>query len=239
MTKTVVVIPTYNEKDNIFEMIDTISRLNPDIDILVVDDNSPDGTGGIVESLKKENPNLDIMHRKKKEGLGPAYVEAFRYILHKKNYDYVLQMDADFSHSPKDIPRLLEAVKQYDVAIGSRYVKGGGVSNQWSALRKLISKTGNLYARVITGLNIKDCTTGFKCYRKRILQSIDLNKIFLNGYGFQIQILYELNKKDFSIKEVPIFFEERIKGTSKMNLHIVWEAFFSLILMRLKDKFFC
>jgi len=235
---TVIVIPTYNEKDNIKKLISEILKLSLPVDILVVDDDSPDETGDIVESMKETTPNLDIMHRKKKEGLGPAYVEAFRYILNEKKYDYIIQMDADFSHNPKDIPRLLEAARSYDVVVGSRYIKGGGVSDQWSTLRKLISRMGNIYARIITGLNIKDCTAGFKCYKWEALQSISLEKIFLNGYGFQIQILYELNKANLSMGEIPIFFDERTKGVSKMNLKIVVEAFFSLILLRFKNMFF-
>ena len=235
---TVVVIPTYNEKNNIAKLIAEINQLNLPIDILVVDDNSPDGTGGLVESLKKTRPNVDIIHRKKKDGLGPAYIEVFRYILRKENYEHIIQMDADFSHSPKDIPRLLETAGGYDVVVGSRYVKGGGVSNRWSPLRKFISRAGNIYAKLITGLGVNDCTAGFKCYRRGALQSIDLNKIFLNGYGFQIQMLYELNKKNFTIGEIPIFFDERMEGVSKMNFHIVVEAFFSLIAMRLRDRLF-
>ncbi len=235
---TVIVIPTYNEKDNIKKLISEILKLKLPVDILVVDDNSPDGTGGIVEFMKETTPNLDIMHRKKKEGLGPAYVEAFCYILNEKKYDYIIQMDADFSHNPKDIPRLLEAAKRYDIVVGSRYIKGGGISNRWGALRKFISKAGNIYAKLITGLGVNDCTAGFKCYREKALQSIDLNKIFLNGYGFQIQMLYELDKKNFTVREIPIFFDERVEGVSKMNLHIVLEAFFSLIAMRLKDRLF-
>jgi dolichol-phosphate mannosyltransferase len=236
--KTVVVVPTYNEKDNIVGIIDEINRIGVPVDILVVDDNSPDGTGHIAESAKTTRPNLDIIHRKRKEGIGPAYIEGFRRILDRGGYDYVIQMDADFSHNPKDIPRLLETARRSDVVVGSRYMKGGGVSDQWGAFRKFISRGGNIYARLITGLKVKDCTAGFKCYRREALQSIDLKKIFLNGYGFQIQIIYELNKKDFSIEEIPTFFNERIKGSSKMGLDIVLEAFFSLIVMRLRDTFF-
>lgn len=232
-----VVIPTYNEKQNIVKLIDEIDHLNLPIDILVVDDNSPDGTGDAVESLKKKKPNLDVIHRKRKEGIGPAYIEAFRYILQKSNYRYIIQMDADFSHNPKDIPRLLEVGKESEVVVGSRYVKGGGISNQWSILRKFISRLGNFYARVITGLNIRDSTAGFKCYRKKVLQSMDFDKIFLNGYGFQIQMLHELNKNNFRICEIPIFFEERVNGASKMNFHIVLEAFFSLMYMKIRDTF--
>ncbi|UCD55389.1 MAG: polyprenol monophosphomannose synthase [Candidatus Omnitrophota bacterium] len=234
----VVVIPTYNEKDNIVRLIEEINLLKLPIDILIVDDNSPDGTGDLVASAKKTKPNLNIIHRKRKEGLGPAYIEAFRYILNKKNYDYVVQMDADFSHDPKDIPRLLEAIEGCGVVVGSRYTKGGKVSDTWNRLRKFISKSGNLYARCITGLRVNDCTAGFKCYRKGALESLDLNRMFLNGYGFQVQILYELKKNNCTLCEIPIFFDDRRRGTSKMTFNIVLEAFFSLALMRLKEKFF-
>jgi len=233
----VVVIPTYNEKDNIVEAIRQINALNLSIDILVVDDASPDGTGNLVEAAKKAMPNVDIIHRKRKEGIGPAYIEAFNYLLEKGEHDYIIEMDADFSHSPADIPRLVEAAAQYDVVVGSRYVEGGRVSGQWSLLRKFISRAGNIYSKIVTGLRVKDSTAGFKCYKKKALQSIDFKKINLNGYGFQIQILYELNKKKNSIKEIPIFFDERMKGKSKMHLSIVVEAFLSLPFMRLRDLF--
>ena len=232
----IVIIPTYNERDNIVKLVDEINALNLSLDILVVDDNSPDGTGDVVESLKGSKSNLEVLHREKKEGIGPAYIEGFRYALDKGRYKYIIQMDGDFSHNPKDIPRLLEGAGKNDVVVGSRYIKEGMVSGKWSIFRKFLSKGGNFYARFITGLKIKDCTAGFKCYKRRALQSIDFNKKFLNGYGFQIHILYELNRNDFTICEIPIFFEERKKGTSKMNLGITLEAFFSLIFIRLKDR---
>ncbi len=235
--KIVVVIPTYNEKDNIVEMIKQLNALNLSIDILVVDDTSPDRTGDVVESVKEATPNVDIIHRKKKEGIGPAYIEAFGYLLKKDEHDYIIEMDADFSHNPKDIPRLLAAAGQYDAVVGSRYVKGGAVSDKWSRSRKFISSAGNLYARIITGLPVKDCTAGFKCYRKSALKLLDFSRIFLNGYSFQVQILFELKKKGLSIGEIPIFFDERTEGKSKMDLNIMLEAFFSLPLMRIRDLF--
>lgn len=232
-----VAIPTYNEKDNIVGMIDSLNSLELAIDIIVIDDNSPDGTGDAIESARRSRPNVDVIHRERKEGLGPAYVAAFRQILKKGTYDFVVQMDADFSHNPKDVVRLLDAAKHCDVVVGSRYVKNGGVSREWAAFRKFVSILGNLYARFITGLRVRDCTSGFKCYRRRALGAMDLDTIFLNGYGFQVQILYELNKKGALMREIPIFFEERTKGSSKMSVSIVIEAFFSLILLRLRDIF--
>ncbi|MBN1353746.1 MAG: polyprenol monophosphomannose synthase [Candidatus Omnitrophica bacterium] len=235
--RAVVVIPTYNEKDNILRLVDEISGIVPGADILVVDDNSPDGTGDIAESASKTRPNLSVLHRCRKDGLGPAYIEAFRHLLKKNKYGYVVQMDADFSHSPKDIPRLIDAAADCDVAVGSRYTKGGAVTGKWHVARKCISQFGNVYARLVTGLGIGDCTAGFKCYNARVLEKIDFNRIFLNGYGFQIQMLYESKRNDFRICEIPIFFNERAKGKSKMDITIVWEAFISLLLMRARDLF--
>lgn len=228
----VVIVPTYNERDNIAKLIDEIDALRLPIDIFIVDDNSPDGTGEAVEAIKKTKVNVNIMHRNNKTGLGPAYIEAFRYVLGKAKYDYIIHMDADFSHNPKVIPRLLEAVKTCDVVIGSRYIKGGGVSGRWGFTRKFLSRFGNAYARLITGLKVNDCTGGFRCYRRAVLESIDFNKWFLNGYGFLIQMLYEVDADKFKICEVPIFFDEREKDFSKMNLHIILEAFFSLLVFR-------
>lgn len=234
----IAIIPTYNEKENIVQLIDEINALGVPIDILVVDDNSPDGTGHIVESAKKTRPNLDIMHREKKVGIGPAYIEGFRLALkNKHNYKYFVQMDADFSHAPGDIPRFLETVCSHDVVIGSRYIKKGSVSEKWHPFRKFLSRFGNLYARFITGLRANDCTSGFRCTRREALVSIDFEKGFLNGYGFLIQMLYEMKKYNADICEIPIFFNERMGGKSKMNLSIMVEACFSLILLRLRDMF--
>ena len=233
VNNTVVIIPTYNESENIPRLIRGINLLCMPIDILIVDDNSPDNTGDVIESMRAANPNLSILHRTQKEGLGPAYVHAFRHILKENRYDYLIQMDADLSHNPMDIPRLLESIKEYDVVVGSRYVKGGGVSDDWSIFRKYMSRCANIYARFITGLKVHDCTGGFRCYRKQALGSMDLDKNFLKGYGFQVQLLYDLKRENLMICEIPIFFSERTSGVSKMNLDIVVEAFISLILMRL------
>ena len=235
--KVALVIPTYNERENIIEIIDFINKINSAIDVFIVDDNSPDGTGNLIERERSARKNLYIIHRVKKEGLGPAYIDGFKHVLKNKSYKYIIQMDADFSHNPEDIMRLLNMAKRCDVVVGSRYTHGGGVSEKWSVFRKFLSRIGNLYARLITGLKIKDCTSGFKCYRREALESVNLNKKFLNGYGFQIQILYELYRNGFSICEIPIFFEERGRGKSKMGLNIVFEAFFSLILLRIRNLF--
>lgn len=232
-----VVIPTYNERDNIVKLIGEINRLTLPIDILVVDDDSPDGTGKEVEAIIKNTPNISIIHRNSKAGLGPAYIEGFRKILKTGQYRYILHMDADFSHDPKYIPKFLDMAKQCDVVLGSRYVEGGGVSDVWGSLRKFLSRFGNAYARLIMGLKFKDCTGGFRCYSKEALGSVKFNKKFLNGYGFLVQMLYEVNKNNLKICEIPIFFAERTKGKSKMDAAIMAEAFFSLLLMKLKDIF--
>ena len=234
----VVIIPTYNERENIADLIEAINKLALSLDILIVDDNSPDKTGDFVNSLRGSIPNLDIVHRKRKEGLGPAYIEGFKYALNKGAYKYIIQMDGDFSHNPSSISSLLDGARKCDVGIGSRYIEGGGVSDLWNISRKLISRCGNLYARIIMGLKTRDCTGGFRCYRKEVLEAIDFNKKFLNGYGFQVQLLYEITRKNFSTCEMPIFFEERLKGASKMSAHIVAEAFFSLALLRIKSVLF-
>lgn len=233
-----LVIPTYNEKENIVKMIEMINALTLPIDILVVDDNSPDGTGRLVDSLKKEVPNISIIHRKEKKGLGPAYLDGFNKVRFDDRYKYAVQMDADFSHDPKDIGRLVNTLKEMkcDVTVGSRYVKGGGVSDKWSFFRKFISRFGNFYANIVTGLKIKDCTSGFKAYRTEALRAMDFNTISLSGYGFQIQLLQEATRKNFKICEVPIYFDERAVGKSKMNYVIIWEAFFVLAVISLKEK---
>ena len=181
---TVVIVPTYNERNNLTGLIGELEKLSLSLDILIVDDNSPDGTGELAESIKNEKSNVYVIHRDKKKGLGPAYMAAFNYVLDKGDYEYIVQMDADFSHDPKDIPRLLDKAMTYDVVVGSRYTKGGGVSEEWNLIRKGISRLGNIYTRIITGLKVRDCTAGFKCYRRKALQSLELDKIFLNGYGF-------------------------------------------------------
>ncbi|MBI2954359.1 MAG: polyprenol monophosphomannose synthase [Chloroflexi bacterium] len=221
-----VVLPTYNEAENLPALVSAIFDLGIDrTEILVIDDNSPDGTGQIAEELAiKHDRKLRVIHRPGKRGLGTAYVVGFRYAL-EHGADYVVQMDSDFSHSPKYIPVLLEAAKDHDIAVGSRYVTGGGVDAKWSIVRRMLSLWGNsAYARLILGLQVHDATGGFKCFRKNALAGLDLDRIESQGYAFQIEMAYACQKKGYRVKEVPIVFPDRARGKSKMSLAIALEA---------------
>lgn len=226
-------MPTYNEKDNIYQLIDETARTMsqyPDYicNILVVDDNSPDGTAQIVKNNmpilqeKYYNLRLHMLQREGKMGLGTAYIAGFKYAL-QNNADFIMEMDADFSHQPKYVPTFLDFAKNYDVVIGSRYVRGGGIEN-WSPIRKIISRGGGIYARLILGMNIQDLTGGYNLFRRNVLQSINLDKVKSNGYSFQIEIKYRCFKKGFKIREIPIIFPDRVNGKSKMNKKIFLEA---------------
>lgn len=233
MENIYIVIPTYNEKDNIEKIISKVFDLQIEgINILVVDDNSPDGTGEIVESIKRVNPKVDILHRQEKEGLGKAYIAGFREAL-GRGAELIFEMDADLSHDPKYIPAILEAAKENDLVLGSRYVKGGGVAN-WNIARRLISRFGNIYARLVLGVSYKDLTGGFKCYKRKVLETIDLDGLNSLGYNFQIETTYEAHRAGFRIKEVPIIFTERVEGKSKFNLKIMVEGFFKVLTIRFK-----
>jgi len=234
--KGVVVVPTYNERENIEELIEKTLSTSPDIDILIVDDNSPDGTGEIAEKIAKENPRVKVLHRPGKMGLGSAYVEGFKWAL-KKGYDFIMEMDADFSHNPEDIPRFIEKIKEYDLVIGSRYTDGVSVVN-WPISRLLLSYFANIYARTVTGVPIMDLTGGFKCFRREVLESINLDTIMSDGYAFQIEMNYRAYKKGFRITEIPIIFIERRAGSSKMSKKIVWEAFWLVWKLRFGRKKF-
>jgi len=222
MKKAIVVIPTYNECENIEKMIHRLIELYPNIHILVVDDNSPDGTGKYVEDKSKEDDRIHVIHRAGKLGLGTAYVAGFKYVL-ERDYDYVVQMDADFSHDPKDVGRLLEAIEQNDLVIGSRYIQGVNVIN-WPMSRLLLSYFASIYTRVITGMPVMDATGGFKCFKREVLEKLNLDKVKSNGYSFQIEMNFKTYKMNFKIKEIPIVFTDRVEGTSKMSKKIVHEA---------------
>lgn len=232
MKKLAIAIPTYNEKDNIVDLVSSIqfslSKEDIDTTLIIVDDNSPDGTGKIVDTLVLKycrSPfRVKVIHRKGKLGLASAYIEAFKKAIQDK-YDYILSMDADFSHQPRYIPEFLKKIKQYDVVIGSRNIPGGRVEN-WSTLRKLISKGGSLYARTILGVNIRDFTSGFKMYRRKVLEKINLDNIKSEGYSFLIEMKYRVVKSGFRIIEIPIIFPDRIKGKAKMSKKIFFEAMF-------------
>lgn len=220
--KSIVVIPTYNEADNIGKLIEGILGLHKDISILVVDDNSSDGTGDIVDVLAGKNEKINIIHRSARLGLGTAYIAGFQYAL-KNGYELVITMDADFSHDPNDIPRLLERIQTCDVAIGSRYHGGVRILN-WPIRRLILSIGANRYVRWITGLKVSDCTSGFRCYRCKILENLPLNKMKSEGYAFLVEMLFYISKAGFKITEVPIIFTERRAGQSKMSKKVITES---------------
>ncbi len=220
--KTLVIIPTYNEAENVSLVIDAALRQKESIDVLIVDDNSPDGTSGIVKERQKTNKRIHLLEREGKMGLGSAYVAGFKYAL-KNDYEYIFEMDADFSHDPNDIPRMLDEIENADLVIGSRYVKGINVVN-WPMRRLLLSFMAAQYAKFITGMKINDPTGGFKCFRREVLEAVDLDDIISDGYSFQIEMNFRTWIKKFRIKELPIVFTDRRVGESKMSKKIVREA---------------
>lgn len=220
--RVALVLPTYNERENLPSLLKAIQALSTPIHVIVVDDNSPDGTGALADGLAARDGRVKVLHRAAKEGLGKAYLAGFAWAL-ARGYDLVLEMDADFSHDPKYLPALLERAKEADLVLGSRNVPGGGTVN-WGAGRKLISRGGSLYARTILGIPVRDLTGGFKCFRRRVLESIDLGSVECSGYAFQIELTYRTLKKGFTVAEVPIVFVDRRVGHSKMSRRIVLEA---------------
>ncbi|OGO03753.1 MAG: hypothetical protein A2Y60_00505 [Chloroflexi bacterium RBG_13_54_9] len=223
--KAIVVMPTYNEARNLPEIAKQILSLDIDgLQMLIVDDNSPDGTGQVADELAAVYPGrVDVIHREGKMGLGSAYLTGFARAL-ELGADFVCEMDADFSHSPQYLPLFLDKINDYDVVIGSRYVKGGRVDPRWSFRRRFLSWGGNLYARLVTGLKVKDATAGFKCYRSEALKGLELGKVRSDGYAFQIEMHYACHKKGYRLAEIPIFFGERGSGESKMSFKIIGEA---------------
>ena len=236
-TDSLVLIPTYNEKENIEKIIRKVFSLATPFHVLIIDDGSPDGTADIVKNLQKEFPeNLFIEERKGKLGLGTAYIHGFNWAL-KHAYDFIFEMDADFSHNPKDLPQLREAcLNGADVAIGSRYIKGVNVVN-WPMGRVLMSYFASVYVRMVTGIAIQDATAGFKCYRKEVLKTIQLNKIKFVGYAFQIEMKFTAIKHGFNVVEIPIIFTDRTEGTSKMSPRIFREAFLGVIQLKIGSWF--
>ncbi len=222
--KTIIVIPTYDEKENIEKIINKIFDVIDSVDILVVDDNSPDGTGQIVKNMISSNSRIHILERQGKQGLGKAYCAGFAYAL-ERDYDFIMEMDADFSHNPEEIPNFLSAIKENDLVIGSRYISGVNVVN-WPLKRLLLSYFANVYTQKVTGMKIKDATGGFKCFRADMLRKINLAEVKTNGYGFQIEMNFRMWKLGGRIKEIPIIFIDRIEGESKMSKDIIWEAVF-------------
>jgi dolichol-phosphate mannosyltransferase len=226
-----VVIPTYNERENIGALIPRVLEL-PRFRVLVVDDSSPDDTAGVVAGLGYDEPRVGLLSRPAKQGLGTAYLAGFRRAL-AEGAEYIFEMDADFSHDPAYLPQLLEAAENsYDLALGSRYIGGGGTTN-WGLVRRLISRGGNIYTRLILGVPVMDATGGFRCYRRRVLETIDLDAIHSNGYSFQIEMLYRTLRAGFRVGEVPIIFPDRRVGQSKMSRRIVLEALLTVWRLRL------
>ena len=231
MAKTLVVVPTYNEKENIEAFTEAVFTHLPSAHILIVDDNSPDGTGAIADRLAEANPAIFVLHRTQKEGLGRAYVAGFQWAL-QRDYAFIIQTDADFSHDPKDLPRLLGATEAADLVIGSRY-KGGCRVLNWPLGRLMLSYGAGIYVRLFTRMPVMDPTGGFKCFHRTVLEAIQLDQIAAEGYGFQIEVTHTAWRKGFTIKEIPIVFADRVAGTSKMSLAIAKEA----ILLVLKLAF--
>ncbi len=236
MSDVLVIIPTYNEIENIAKMLDTVMALPDGFDVLVIDDNSPDGTQDAVRrKMEQYNGRIDMLTRAGKLGLGTAYIEGFKWAL-DKGYDFIIEMDADFSHDPNDLTKLYHACKDdgYDMAVGSRYITGVNVVN-WPMGRVLMSYYASAYVRIVTGMPLRDSTAGFVCYRASTLRAIDLDQVEFKGYAFQIEMKYRVFKKKLKIKEIPIIFVNRVLGTSKMSGSIFSEAVFGVIKLRLKS----
>lgn len=232
--RSLVIIPTYNELDNIKNLIPELFSLNlSDLHILVVDDNSPDGTGDYIASIADSEPRINVLKRPAKMGLGTAYVAGFKYAIEHK-FDFIFEMDADFSHDPKEIPNFIKKMKDADLVIGSRYITGVNVIN-WPMRRLLLSYFANIYTRVITGMPVKDATGGFKCFKREVLESINLDNIKSNGYAFQIEMNFKAFRKGYKIAEIPIIFIDRQSGKSKMSKKIVREAIYRVWALRIRS----
>lgn len=228
--KTLIIIPTYNERENLPLLVKAIHKVMPHVDILVVDDSSPDGTGKLADELASRDRRIRVLHRPRKEGLGRAYVAGFKWAL-ANGYELIFEMDCDFSHRPEHLPEFLEKIKDADLVLGSRYIPGGGTQG-WTLLRKIVSRGGNLYARTVLGLPYKDLTGGFKCFRREVLEAIDLDNLLSFGYAFQIELTTRAHRKGFRVVETPIVFPDRTRGQSKMSGKIFKEAFLNVWKLR-------
>lgn len=232
--RTLIIIPTYNEIENIKKLVGEIfNQVDSQTHVLIIDDNSPDGTGDLADVLAESNSRVHVMHRTKKLGLGTAYVAGFKYGL-ENGYDVMIEMDSDFSHDPKYLPVFQQEIERYDAVVGSRYVAGGGVLN-WGFGRRVLSRGGSTYARMVLGVPFRDLTGGFNCWRRQVIEAIGPNNLKSDGYSFQIEIKYKAFKKGFRLREIPIVFEDRYLGQSKMNKKIVFEAMYRVLLMRLNE----
>jgi len=233
--RALIIFPTYNEKENIEKIVTAVLPLDPRINVLIVDDSSPDGTGEIADRLVATDSRINVLHRKNKEGLGRAYIAGFKWGIERK-FDYIFEMDADFSHGPEFLKDFFVAIKDVDLVLGSRYISGVNVIN-WPMSRLLLSYFANVYTRIITGLPVRDSTGGFKCFRREVLEGIDLDVIKSNGYTFQIEVSMRVWKKGFKIKEIPIVFTDRQEGASKMKKKIIREAIWMVWYLRLMSIF--
>jgi dolichol-phosphate mannosyltransferase len=229
--KSLIVIPTYNERENIGDLLNQVFAAAPAANVLIIDDNSPDGTGQIVDEIAARDPRVHVLHRAGKLGLGTAYVRGFRYAM-DEGYDLVFEMDADFSHDPRYLPGFFAAAQSVDLVIGSRYIAGGGTPN-WSPIRKFISGGGNTFARLILGIPIHDCTGGYRCYRVAALRTLNLDAISAQGYAFQVELAYNIWRSGYRWREIPIIFEDRRVGKSKMSRKIFVEAFLWVLRTRI------
>jgi dolichol-phosphate mannosyltransferase len=233
--EALVIVPTYNEKENIAELVEAVLDVDEGIEMLVIDDNSPDGTGAIIDEISARNRRVHVLHREKKMGLGSAYIMGFKWALSNTDAKYVFEMDADFSHDPKSLPDFLGAIRTNDLVIGSRYLDGITVVN-WPLSRLILSCGANIYTRIVTGLPLKDSTGGFKCFRREVLQQMPLDTIKSDGYSFQIEMNFICWKKGFRIIEIPIIFMDRRVGISKMSKSIIWEAAFMVWRLRFMNS---
>lgn len=232
--RAVVIIPTYNERENLPRLVPMVLEQDPRLEVLIIDDNSPDGTGALADGLAAASPRVHVLHRAGKLGLGTAYLTGFRWAL-DRDYAYIFEMDADFSHDPAHLPQFLEAIQDADVVLGSRYLQGRVTVVNWPITRLLLSYGANTYARLVTGLPIADATGGYKCFRREVLQAIDLDRVESEGYAFQIEITLRAWKKGFRIVEIPIVFTDRDVGESKMSRRIIWEAVWKVWKLRFLD----
>jgi dolichol-phosphate mannosyltransferase len=231
--RAIVLVPTYNERANIAELVQKVRQFAPGLHMLIVDDNSPDGTGELADELARQHPDeIFVLHRKQKEGLGKAYVDAFTEVL-KKDYEFILQMDADLSHDPVHLPGFFEQIQDHDLVVGSRYVQGISVVN-WDLKRLIMSKLATNYVRFVTRMPFSDTTSGFKCWRREALESIGFESAFSSGYVFLVEMKYKAYRKGFRLAEVPIIFVERKSGNSKLDWRVIWEAIWGVLRLRLK-----
>lgn len=231
--RAIVIVPTYNERASLEQFVETLQQTSPDLHVLIVDDNSPDGTGEVADELRRKHPEkVFVLHRQRKEGLGKAYIEGFGEAL-KKDYEFILQMDADLSHDPRHLPRFFEQIKDHDLVVGSRYLNGISVVN-WDFKRLVMSKLATKYVQFVTGMRLTDAMGGFNCWRRETLEAISFEQSFSSGYLFQVEMKYKAHRKSLRVAEVPIIFIERKSGNSKLDWRVIWEAVWGVLRLRFK-----